>query len=120
MGFGILKSGGSSENKEILHAGDQVAPFGAPDAILLFEHGGDRIEWMAVSFLYTRLKSVALKISALPELTFVNRRNPNDLLRFKFDKLAAAVKRIVSGARLDETTAFPHAARQMLFTVNRC
>jgi len=52
---------------------------------------------------------VVLKISALPELAFVNRRSPNDLLRFKFDKLAAAVKRIVSGARLDETIAFPLA-----------
>jgi len=48
---------------------------------------------MAASFLYTCLESVVLKISALPELAFVNRRNPNDLLRFKFDKLAAAVKR---------------------------
>ena len=69
--------------------------------------------WMAVSFLYTRLESLAPKIIALPELALVNRRNPKDLLRFKFYKLAAAVKRIVAVARLYETIAFPQATRQM-------
>lgn len=65
--------------------------------------------WMAVSFLYTRLESLAPKIIALPELALVNRKNPKDLWRFKFYKLAAAVKRIVAVARLYGTIVFPKA-----------
>jgi len=60
-----------------------------------------------------QLESLAPKIIALPELGLVNRRNPKALWRFKFYKLAAAVKRIVAVARLYETIAFPQATRQM-------
>jgi hypothetical protein len=69
--------------------------------------------WMAVSFLYTRLENLALEIIAVPELGLVNRKNPKDLLRFKFYKLAAAIKRIVAVARLYDKIAFPQAQRQM-------
>jgi len=69
--------------------------------------------WMAVSFLYTRLENLALEIIAVLELGLVNRRNPKDLLRFKFYKLAAAVKRIVAVARLYDKITFPQVERQM-------
>lgn len=68
--------------------------------------------WMAVSFLYTRLESLALKIIASPDLGLWNRKKLKDLLRFKFYKLAAAVKRIVAVARPYDKIAFPQADRQ--------
>lgn len=64
--------------------------------------------WMAVSFLYTRLENLALKIISLPELRLLNRTKFKDLLRFKYYKLAAAVKRIVAMSRLYDKIAFPH------------
>jgi hypothetical protein len=68
--------------------------------------------WMAVSFLYTRLESLALNIISLPELGLLNRKKLKDLLRFKFYKLAAAVKRIVAVARPYDKIAFPQPDRQ--------
>lgn len=68
--------------------------------------------WMAVSFLYTRLESLALQIISLPELGLLNRKKLKDLLRFKYYKLAAAVKRIVAVSRLYDRIAFPQADRQ--------
>jgi hypothetical protein len=41
-----------------------------------------------------------------------NRKKLKDLLRFKFYKLAAAVKRIVAVARPYDKIAFPQADRQ--------
>ena len=56
--------------------------------------------WMALSFLYTRLESLALDIIFEPELGLVNRKRLGDLLRFVYYKLALAVKRILALARV--------------------
>lgn len=56
--------------------------------------------WMAVSFLYTRLEPMAVKIINEPELGLVNRKKLNDLLRFVYYKLSLAVKRILSLAKV--------------------
>ena len=56
--------------------------------------------WGALSFLYTRLESLALDIIFEPELGLVNRKRLGDLLRFVYHKLALAVKRILALARV--------------------
>jgi hypothetical protein len=63
--------------------------------------------WMAVSFLYTRLENLAVEIISLPELGLWNRKKIEDLLRFKFYKLAYAIKRIIAIARLYDKITFP-------------
>ena len=74
--------------------------------------------WMAASFLYTRLERLALQIISLPELGLLNRKKLKDLLRFKFYKLAAAVKRIMAVSRLYEKIAFPQPDRQIALPLN--
>ena len=49
--------------------------------------------WMAVSFLYTRLESLALEIINEPELGLINRRKLVDILRYVYYKLALALKK---------------------------
>jgi hypothetical protein len=63
--------------------------------------------WMAASFLYTRLESLALEIIFHPELALVNRKKLKDILRFIYYKLAAALKKIMATARLYDKIAFP-------------
>ncbi len=56
--------------------------------------------WMAISFLYTRLESFVMDILFEPELAIINRKKMKDLFRFIYYKLAFAVKRILSLAKL--------------------
>jgi hypothetical protein len=69
--------------------------------------------WMAVSFLYTRLEKLAIEIIFIPELGLVNRKTLKDLLRFKYYKLAAAVKKIWAVSRLYNKTDCPEIDRQL-------
>jgi len=69
--------------------------------------------WMAVSFLYTRLESLALEIICHAELALVNRKRLKDVLRFIYYKLAAAVKKILAISRLYDKIAFPKPSRQL-------
>lgn len=73
--------------------------------------------WMAVSFLYTRLESLALRIIYHPELGLVNRKGLGAMLRFIYYKLAAAVKKILAVSRLYDKIAFPRADRQLLLPI---
>jgi hypothetical protein len=52
--------------------------------------------WMALSFLYTRLDSIALDIIYHPKPGLVNRRKLKDIIRFIYYKLAESVKRILA------------------------
>lgn len=63
--------------------------------------------WMAVSFIYTRLETLAEKIINIAELGLVNRKNMKDLMRFKYYKLALAFKRIMAVSRLYDKIIFP-------------
>jgi len=56
--------------------------------------------WMAASFLYTRLESIALDIIYEPELGLVNRKRFSDIFRFIYYKLANAIKRILALAKV--------------------
>ena len=69
--------------------------------------------WMAASFLYTRLESLAQKIICHPELGLANRKTIKDLFRFIYYKLAAAFKKIMATARLYEKITFPTPSRQI-------
>jgi len=71
--------------------------------------------WMAVSFLYTRLESLALEIIFHPQLGLVNRKRTIDLFRFIYYKLATAVKKIMAVSRLYDMITFPAADRQLAF-----
>jgi hypothetical protein len=54
--------------------------------------------WMALSFLYTRLDSIAVDIVYHPKLGLVNRKKFMDTLRFIYYKLAEAIKKILAVA----------------------
>ena len=69
--------------------------------------------WMAVSFLYTRLESLALAIISHAELALVNWKRLKDGLRFIYYKLAAALKRILAVSRLYDKIIFPKTDRQL-------
>lgn len=69
--------------------------------------------WLAVSFLYTRLESLALEIIFHPELALVNRKKLKDVLRFIYYKLAAAFKKIMAVSKLYSKIVFPQKERQM-------
>ena len=69
--------------------------------------------WMAASFLYTRLDTLALQIISLPELGLVNRKKLKDLLKFIYYKLAAAVKKIMAVATMNLATKRKIISRQM-------
>ena len=69
--------------------------------------------WMAVSFLYTKLESLALEIIFHPELALVNRKKLNDVLHFVYYKLAEAFKRIMAVSRLYDKVTFPKNEPQM-------
>ena len=56
--------------------------------------------WMAISFLYTRLEPLVIDILFEPELGLINRKKIKDLFRFIYHKLAFAVKRIPSLAKV--------------------
>jgi len=74
--------------------------------------------WMAVSFLYTRLESLAIEIIFHPELALVNRKRPKDVLRFIYYKLALAFKKIMAIARLYDKIVFTQPDRQLTLTLN--
>lgn len=69
--------------------------------------------WMAVSFLYTRLETLAHEIIHHPQLGLKNRKEPSDLMRFKFYKLALAFKIIMAVSQLYDKIAFPATSSQM-------
>lgn len=56
--------------------------------------------WMAISFLYTRLDSIAPEIIYEPELSLVNRKKFSDIFRFIYYKLAYAIKKILALAKV--------------------
>jgi len=69
--------------------------------------------WMAISFLYTRLGSLASEIIFHPELGLVTRKKLKVVLRFIYYKLALAFKKIMAIARLYDKIAFPQPDRQL-------
>ena len=71
--------------------------------------------WMAASFLYTRLESLALELIFHAELVLVNRKRFKDVLRFIYYKLAplCGVKKILAVSQLYDKIAFPKANRQL-------
>ncbi len=71
--------------------------------------------WMAASFLYTKLDTLALQIISLPELGLVNRKKLKDLLTFIYYKLAAAVKKIMAVATPNLATKRKIICRQLIF-----
>ena len=68
--------------------------------------------WMALSFLYTRLDSIAVDIVYHPKLGLVNRKKLMDTLRFIYYKLAEAVKKILAVADCRLTKSRPPDNRQ--------
>jgi hypothetical protein len=69
--------------------------------------------WMAVSFLYTRLETLAQEIINHIQLGLRNRKLESDLWRFKFYKLALAFKRIMALSQLYDKITFPTPSPQM-------
>ena len=69
--------------------------------------------WMAASFLYTKLESLAIKIVFHPELALVNRKKLKDVLRFIYYKLAEAFKRIMAVSRIYDKTIFTQTDQQI-------
>ena len=74
--------------------------------------------WMAVSFLYTKLDTLALQIIALPELGLINRRKLNDLLKFTYYKLASAVRKILAVATLNQSAKRNIRSRQLTLNID--
>jgi len=69
--------------------------------------------WMAVSFLYTRLETLAHEIIHHPQLGVKNQKKLVDLMRFKFYKLAFAFKSIMAVSQLYDKIVFPTSGPQM-------
>lgn len=70
--------------------------------------------WMAVSFLYTRLETLAHEIVNHVQLGLKNRKREADLWRFKFYKLALAFKRIMALSQLYDKIVFSTPSPQMV------
>lgn len=72
--------------------------------------------WMAVSFLYTALEKLAYEMICHHPFGLRNRKKNTDLLRFKFYKLALAMKFILALSRLYQHITFSQDAdaRQMI------
>jgi hypothetical protein len=68
---------------------------------------------MAGSFLYTGLEKLAYEIIYHVPFGINNRKSDHDLLRFKFYKLALAVKFIMALSRLYEQITFSKEGPQM-------
>jgi hypothetical protein len=73
--------------------------------------------WSAMSFMYTRLETLAIEIVFHPQLALTKKRKMNELFDFIYYKLSMGLRILFAGVRLYERISYPKPLNQLILNL---